>query len=189
MKMFVAYPNEDVNEYTPAAIDNIDSMLSREMMQLDIKERTSIQEEIHGVGSIQREETPEFVGNAIRELIEEINLRIPVSEKQAYLRSLEMTSSYVHTKQFRLRFLRAVLFDIPVAAKRLVKFLDIVLDLFGESLLQRPVRLSDFTKEEMKQLRLGRYQFTPFGDRKGRRILLIFPDATWEAIPPASRVS
>ena len=52
-----------------------------------------------------------------------------------------------------------------------------------------PVRLSDFFKKELQYLRLGRYQFTPFGDCTGRRVVAIFLDKEWEAVPSRIKVS
>jgi hypothetical protein len=65
------------------------------------------------------------------------------------------TTSYVNDINFRLRFLRCELFNVNKAAKRICFFLDLVLELFGNYALQRPIRISDFTKEEQKHLRKG----------------------------------
>jgi len=128
-----------------------------------------------------------MVSKALHDLAYELDYRIPPSEKQAYLRSQQLPNSYVQSKGFRMRFLRSSLFDIPQVARRMVQFLDLVLELYGVFALQRPVRLSDFSSNELQLLRLGRFQYLPFGDRVGRRILMCFPDEEWESFPPKAK--
>lgn len=170
----------------------LDKMLSNEMSQLDIKERTAMLEEIHGVHCTCPEETPEMVNRALADLAKELDNdnKIPVAEKKAYLRSKHIQGSYVHTKAFRMRFLRASLFEnIPWIAQRIVTFLEIASELFGEAVLKRPVCLEDFSKKELQLLRMGRVQFLPFGDRRGRRVFVWLCDEIWESFPTAARVS
>jgi len=47
--------------------------------------------------------------------------------------------------------------------------------------------LTDFTKEELKDYRKGRYQFLPYRDRSGRRIITIFPGEELENISGATK--
>lgn len=169
--------------------DEVDDLLSKELLRLNVNERTACQEEIHGVHCRSPVETPEMVSKALHNLTYELDYRIPPSEKQAYLLSQQLPNSYVQSKGFRMRFLRSSLFDIPQVARRMVQFLDLVLELYGEFALQRPVCLSDFSSNELRLLRLGRFQYLPFGDRVGRRILMAFPDEAWESFPPKAKVS
>ena len=59
--------------------------------------------------------------------------------------------------QFRLKFLRCELFDIQKTATRIINYLHIMLELFGIIALQRPVTLEDFTKDELRLFKKGRY--------------------------------
>eukprot|EP00537_Pseudo-nitzschia_pungens_P013409 CAMPEP_0172385344 /NCGR_PEP_ID=MMETSP1061-20121228/3016_1 /TAXON_ID=37318 /ORGANISM="Pseudo-nitzschia pungens, Strain cf. pungens" /LENGTH=543 /DNA_ID=CAMNT_0013114321 /DNA_START=612 /DNA_END=2243 /DNA_ORIENTATION=- len=161
----------------------VDEILSKELLQLSLKERTIRQEEIHGVTNAAQEETPEFVASCLHRLHVELENVVPDGEKQAYLRARSFPHSYVNTDSFRMRFLRSRYFDVPHTARCIVTFLGLTLELFGEKALQRPVRMTDFSNDELRALKLGRFQFLPFGDRVGRRILGIFPDETWESIP------
>jgi len=81
----------------------------------------------------------------------------------------------VNTAEFRLKFLRCELFDAKKAAARLVSFLDFLMDVFDdkEDLLLRPMRMSDFDKNEYIILKTGNFQLLPFRDRSGRRIVTI----------------
>mmetsp|Transcript_3028 Transcript_3028/g.7143 ORF Transcript_3028/g.7143 Transcript_3028/m.7143 type:complete len:487 (-) Transcript_3028:149-1609(-) len=165
-----------------------ESLLQEEMMKLSLEDRNKVQEEIHGVQSLAKEESPEFLRKSLRQLDFELKSdNIPLDERKAYLKSQELFANknkktYVNTDEFRLRFLRCVLFDIPLAAKHINRFLLVVSKLFGDYALQRPIRISDFSKEELREFRKARFQFLPFRDRagvRGRRILTVFPDEEW----------
>lgn len=166
MEVFDDYPREDPNY--------VDTLLSSELLQLSMQDRNAIQEEIHGVHCLAQEETPELLEQTLRKLDFELE-KLPTYETRAYQQSQGLPGTYVNTLKFRLRFLRCELFDAKKAAKRISFFLNAALDLFGEYALERPLRLSDFKKEELKYMRQGRYQWLPFRDRSGRRIVVIFP--------------
>ena len=46
--------------------------------------------------------------------------------------------------------------------EKIVKFLDVVLELFGEFAIERAVRLTDFDNRDLRYLREGEFQFLPF---------------------------
>jgi hypothetical protein len=188
----------------------VEELLMQEMMRLSHNDRNDIQEEIHGVKCLAVEETPELVERALYELACEVDERTPDHQKKAYLQSQQPPkelpehqrilhelhqleplpqSSYVNDVEFKLRFLRCELFDIPKSAKRMLNFLDLVLELFGDYALRRPIRLSDFTKEEMRHMRKGRFQIMPNRDRSGRRLSTIFPEHEHAKCPPLTKVS
>lgn len=173
-----------------------ESLLQEEMLKLSLKDRNSTQEEIHGVHCLSPEESPAFLEASLRKLDLELNgNNIPIDQKKAYLKSQELFASqnkptYVNSEEFRLRFLRCELFDVPTAALRIAKYLTLVLELFGEFALQRPIRMRDFSKIELREFRKGRYQFLPYRDRagtRGRRILSVYPDEEWEKISTGLR--
>ena len=192
----------------------VDGVLTEELMRLSVQDRNDFQEEIHGVRCLAPEESPQLIKESLELLQWELEHNIPVHEKQAYLRSqhppLHLTShknqkncrnpsnpaamnpnhTYVNSDGFRLRFLRYELFDVHKAALRICRFLDLALESFGDFALRRPIRLSDFSKHEMKHIRKGKYQYLPYRDRggvAGRRVLCVFPDEEWEAIAPYLR--
>jgi hypothetical protein len=237
----------------------VDELLSKEMLQLSVKDRNDIQEEIHGVKCLAVEETPELISNSLRELSDEIDRHIPASQKRTYLESLkpipttqrqrqrykskhsnnseddgpqpdmettrrhhpplssspspssdvtnnsssssicgndcddtnkqQQQLSYIHGDDFKLRFLRCDLFDVKKAAKRLVTYLDLLVEIFGAYALQRPICLADFSKEELRHMRKGLIQMMPYRDRSGRRIMIVFPEEEVSQIPPFVKVS
>ena len=160
----------------------VDRLHSRELLELSTEDRNALEEEIHGVRCMARDETPEFLQDSLQKLsmILESDHLIPQRNKQAYLRSQMMRRTYVNTDNFRLRFLRAAMFDVTEAANLMVKFLDTVVFLFGNTLLERPLRLSDFSKKELQFLRSGKVQFLPFRDRSGRRIIVLINPITYD---------
>jgi len=145
----------------------IDDLLSRELLEMSLQDRNAITEEIHGVQTLAPEETPEKLATALRDLQTEIN-KIP--SKVAFDRSQEFPNTYVNSPEFRLRFLRCDLFEVKKAASRMVIFLDILSELFGDFALRRQVQMSDFSREEMQVFRIGYQQLLPYRDRSGRRI-------------------
>ena len=187
---------EDLQKIDPNAIDKL---LTQEMMNLSLNDRNNIQEEIHGVKCLAIEETPGLVEAALRELAYTIDEQTPNNKKKAYLQSQNLKTienpmlpnrhalpcaTYVNDTDFRLRFLRCELFDVHKAAQRMLGFLDIALELFGEDALRRPIRLSDFSKEEIRYMKKGHFQILPNRDRSGRRILVVFPEHEASKCPP-----
>jgi len=163
----------------------VDNLLSKEFLQLSLRDRNAISEEIHGVLTLAPKESPQLLDAALVQLSEEIDL-IPDNSpiKAAYLKSQQQVclqeelefpnnknkNTYVNDRNFRLRFVRCELFDAKKAAIRMLKFLDIASDIFGEIVLKRPIHLADFTKEELKIMRFGVIQILPYRDRSGRPI-------------------
>ena len=153
----------------------VNGLLSKELLELSMKDRSAIQEEIHGVQCLAIKESPKFIQIVLFELsltLENDEIIQP-HKKEAYRKSQQLPKSYVNDNSFRLRFLRFTLFDVRKAAEKIVWFLDIVFELFGEFALERAVRLTDFDSRELKFLREGEIQFLPFRDRRGRRILVV----------------
>jgi len=182
----MAVEKEDMTT-TEAATTNtidpneIDQILSRELNNLDVRDRESISEEVHGVRCVALPETAEMLTESLSRLSEELDA---IYVKPAFDRSQKLghdaSGTYVNTKDFRLRFLRCELFDAKKAAIRLVSFLDFLMDIFegNEELLLRPMRLLDFTPHELAILKAGNFQLLPYRDRSGRRILTVILNIT-----------
>ncbi len=90
---------------------------------------------------------------------------------------------YLNDADVRLRFLRCENFDAKAAAKRFVNFFELALEVFGDFVADRPMRLTDFMETPKGGGRLKRYQlhakkafgnsmiqYMPFRDRSGRRV-------------------
>jgi len=147
----------------------VDEMLSRQLANLSFTDRNAISEEVHGVRNLAAVETPQIVEKSLWLMNTEIER---IEHKPAYHQAVYVLHSrWVHDRDFRLRCLRAERFDVVKAAKRFLKFLDLLLEYFGTDALMRPIRMSDLGKEEMEILRSGQYQLLPFRDRSGRRVI------------------
>lgn len=169
----------------------VEGILSKELYKLSLEDRNNIQDEIHGVCCVAPLETQELLQSSLARMDFELENVVPLDQKRAYLQSKTLTKqSYVHQDDFKLRFLRCELFDVPKAAVRMALFLDLLVDLFGDYALERPIKLSDFSKKELVEFRKGRFQWLPDRDRggvSGRRVWVLFPDRGWEEMPPRTR--
>ena len=159
-------------ELQPISMDPslIDNMLTHEMENLSFKDRNDIFEEIHGVASLDVEETPDLIQQSLMAMNMEID-RI----KHKYIAYTEATKSYnpfAHGMDIRLRFLRCDLFDVSEAAQRMMRYLDLTQELYGDIALIRPIQLCDLGNQEMEMLRDGEAQPMPFRDRSGRRLIV-----------------
>jgi hypothetical protein len=171
--------------------NDVDDLLSRELMQLSLQTRNNIQEEIHGVKCLAPVETPELLSSSLRRLEAKLD-QIPQSQlADAFVRAWQMGErSFVSTVEFKLRFLRKCLFDVNAAVDSIIEFCHKMQSAFGDAALQRSIVLHrDFTKRDIRLFKKGRYQLMPFRDRSGRRILVVLPSEEVEQMEPTLRVS
>lgn len=177
------------NEYTAEEECTMESVLERAnnlrsvaLMTMSPNGRTCIAEEVHGVSCMAVEEKTsqglpsEKLTSALWALDQFVHDQIPAHRKQAFLVAQKSPGgTYVNDPAFRLKFLRSKFFNVEEAAWLLIRYLDVVRELFGEICLSRPIRLQDIqtTKEERSALQSGCVQLLPFGDRAGRRILVV----------------
>ena len=164
---------DNTGVYHPLNMDPeiVDDLLTQEMDKLSFKDRNDIYEEIHGVASLAPEETPELIEKSLMEMAMEIDR---IKHKYAgYEKATGIPNNpYVHDMEIWLRFLRCELFDVPKAAVRMLKYIDLTRELYGEVALTRPIQLRDLGKLEMEMLREGDVQPMPFRDRSGRRLMV-----------------
>jgi hypothetical protein len=190
-EVFNKYANNPNTIITSNDTNDVEKILANEMNNCTIKDRTEIQEEIHGVHCMAPDETPELLTRSMEQLSIELDNddHIPQDEKCAYLLSRrlqqehELNTSYVNSIEFRSMYLRSELFDVKKAARRIVKALDFLLNIFGEyALMERKIKLSDFTKKELNLMRKGAIQLMPSRDRGGRRIIVAFPGYIFDSV-------
>lgn len=148
---------------------------ARELYEMNSDVREAVNYELHGVQSRAIPEDPAIIANALHLFQIEIDTQICPAHKQAYTRAVVgLNSNYVRTPEFRLRFLRAEMFDIKKAAIRYCRGLDYLLAGFGEQALLRQLYLSDLSREEERFLKKGLKQILPTRDRFGRRLMSHF---------------
>jgi len=162
-----------------------EEVLAEELRKLTFTERAEIEEEVHGVRCGAAEETPELIQRSLREFDTILNSRKESEPDNHLLRNVVRTSlldeteakaaaskCYLNDPDVRLRFLRCETFLVREAVQRFIKFLEFSRELFGDYIADRPMRLSDFTREEAKILQNSRTQPLPFRDRSGRRVFV-----------------
>ncbi|KAL3902963.1 MAG: hypothetical protein SGILL_010629 [Bacillariaceae sp.] len=155
----------DITRIDPRAVD---SMLANEIQQLSFQEREAVSEEIHGVRTLAPEETPEKIETSLRVMEQHI---ASISNKEAFEKAEINGSLYIQDREFRLKFLRANDFDAAKAAKKFIKYLDLLDKYYGVDALMRPLYFSDLREPELDLLRAGHMQLLGTRDRSGRRIL------------------
>jgi len=166
-----------------------DEFLSDELFKMNLEDRETIHEEIHGVRCAAPDESAAFLESSLEEFEKALGA-LPSHKTSSYRRCLaaarqrqqkqqqqkqqqQQQHNYaVHDRDFRLRFLRCELFDAPRAALRFANYLSFVNDLWGPVALEREIRFSDFTTEEAKIFRKGYYQLLPVRDQSGRRVIV-----------------
>jgi hypothetical protein len=129
----------------------VDELLSKELFKkLCFQEDDDFDDEINGIRCHAINETPALIQTSLRQLVYQLDVVVPNNEKQAYILSQEdeFAGTYINQIDFRLRFLRCELFDVKKAANRMTKFLDLGLELYGESILIRPPEFKDFNSIE-----------------------------------------
>lgn len=175
-----------VMEDPPSEFD-YEKILSQQLMNLKFNDRMKIEEELHGVGSRSVDETPEMVKKHLNEFDEELNKRKESDPSLRVLRNVIRISSstseksaksscYLNDPEIRLRFLRCELFIVDKAVQKMICFLEFVAELFGDYVADRPIRLSDFTRDEETTLMSSRHSYLPFRDKMGRRVLVALGD-------------
>ena len=161
-------------EISPQAVDDL---LTREIMNLSLQARNDIQEEIHGVKCLSPQESPALLLDSISRLNRQLAALSPSAHADSYRMAARFSDSFVHTAEFKLRFLRKHFFDVRLAAQNLCEYLHAIHSLFGNDALRRELCMHEnFSKEETRLFRKGYYQLLPIRDRSGRRILAVFPD-------------
>jgi hypothetical protein len=84
----------------------------------------------------------------------------------------QAVKKYIGQRSFLLMFLLSASGDPAVAAKKIVKNLQVKKALFGSDYLARDITLADLTEGDMAVLHSGCMQLLPQRDRNERRILL-----------------
>jgi len=117
------------------------------------------------------DETKEFLSRKIDALLEELD---SIDEKEAFELAMFMNPDYAVSKSFMTKFLRADRYDIHKTAKRIVKYWDRKVQLFGTEASFRPLELHDLKHEDMAAILLGGIRRLPDDDLSGRPIIMSY---------------
>ena len=142
-------------------------VIAEELNHMSLEERESVFFDVHGVSDAV-EESSEMLAKCLAEVDSKIS---KIRSKEAYDIAEAQNPSYVADHNLRLQFLRSVKFDTSWAAKKIVRFFDLKLDLFGNERLTKTITLDDFDDETMSCLQSGLCTILPLKDRAGRAIV------------------
>jgi hypothetical protein len=152
--------------------DDADALLAQAMAAMSVDEREQSIFDVHGVSDVIHEE-PSFVRAKLEDM--EMELSKITRGKEEYMQAEAQNKEYVICHKFRLKFLRAEIFNARLAAVRLVRFFEEKKKLFGPDKLTKEIKLRDLDKEDRKFLDRGVFQIVPQRDRAGRRIIIWMP--------------
>ncbi|CAJ1939496.1 unnamed protein product [Cylindrotheca closterium] len=160
--------------------DVVDSIIAAELSKLSVEDREKAYLDIHGV-SQPKDESPDLIQSSLMEM--ETAMK-ELANREAYDLAKSMDPHYVMNDEFRLKFLRADLFNAKKAAIRLCRHFQLKMDLFGADKLALDITQDDLGKEEMDVLYSGYGRILPQHDQTGRlvNVLIANPDHPTEAI-------
>jgi hypothetical protein len=165
---------------TATNAEAIEKLWAKERYEMSGGDREATSYELHGVVSRAVVETPELISKALQEFDIELNLLYnnnnnndnDNNNNNQSSSSPHASNTYIQSSTFRLRFLRAELFNITKSVHRYCICIELLVEYFGDFALQRQLFLSDLNKDEMKMLKEGTIQILPTRDTLGRRIMV-----------------
>jgi hypothetical protein len=154
---------KDENEDDPTAV------IAHAMNTLSVQEREQAYEDMHGVSAMVRE-TSHLIAESLHQMEYHIQR---IHHKPAYDLAVTIRGDYVHDPKLRLMFLRADRFDPELAAKRLTRFMDMKLKLFGhDRLCQGHIGIDDLDDDARFMVESGMIQILPSRDSRGRVVIV-----------------
>lgn len=85
------------NNTASIVYDDVDDLLTKELLLLTTKDRNAFQEKIHGVKYLCVDETPELLQHVLSKLADESEHKIAKKDKTAYLEIPKVISTVVTT--------------------------------------------------------------------------------------------
>jgi hypothetical protein len=159
---------KDMGDFDNDGGSNDMATIAKEMNELSVKEREQVLEELHGVAEAH-EETPEFVSNRMQSL-DKCLAELPKSSRKALDRALFFRPDLATDHKFKLMYLRATSYDPYQTARRIAKYYEDKLTLFGEKKLAKVINLEDLEDVDKKMFDLGCCVILPQKDNSGRPI-------------------
>ncbi|KAL3937388.1 MAG: hypothetical protein SGBAC_007499 [Bacillariaceae sp.] len=151
----------------------IDSFLASSMAQLNVQERETVLEELHG---IRNNDNPESNPDSVDQMLRLLDMHLQnVKGGSIYETAEAIDRASVTSRRFRIMFLRANRYDPQAAAAQVIKYLELKRSLFGQEKLTKQITMSDLNEDDKDYLESGTVQISTKRDRSGRGILTIFP--------------
>lgn len=164
-----------VMKTTPSEVVVDDTLLAKELNELDFEERTKVFEEVHGVvrdhANPERDD-PQFVEQKLLEMRQQLQ-SMPKAHRRAWDKAVFYRPKLATDKSFHIMFLRADRYDAALAAKRCAKYFTHKLELFGEEKLVQDITLQDLNEDDMECARNGSFCILPLRDTAGRSVWFV----------------
>lgn len=149
------------------AVQEVDSLIARDMFNLSLREREEALEDVHAIR--KSEEDPNFVNSRLVDLEAALS---SIKGNSVYAEAEKMSESFVRNRHFRVMFLRAEHYDVIKAAERLLKFFEKKKRLFGATKLVQRITMEDLSPDDMDTLVAGEGQISAHKDAAGRPIVM-----------------
>ena len=124
--------DELIGELKNADHADLDAILANEMTQMSIAEKSKNIEKIHGVEDPEVVEDPQMMEEKLQQLDKCVSEITDKSIRDAYDRAYYISPEYVMDPKLRLVILRCENWDPICAARRLLNYYDLKLELFGK---------------------------------------------------------
>ncbi|KAL3932678.1 MAG: hypothetical protein SGBAC_010738 [Bacillariaceae sp.] len=143
----------------------IEDFLAAEFSQLSAEEKTKALSDMYCV-----EDLNENPGMAQQSLVD-FEIRLQNGMFPIYEAAWNQNRAYVEDPLFRLKFLRANMYDVSKSVNQLVNFLGHKATYFGLDKLARDITLHDLNQEDMDLMLSGFYHIQDGEDQSGRVVV------------------
>mmetsp|Transcript_1713 Transcript_1713/g.3719 ORF Transcript_1713/g.3719 Transcript_1713/m.3719 type:complete len:223 (-) Transcript_1713:961-1629(-) len=162
-------PKKNHHDTSKPEMKQIEDLLASEMHRLTVQQRAEAFDDVHCVGE-ELEETPEMIQKSLADFEEAVQKE----QNPIYEMAMNQNRSYVEDPIFRLKFLRAKLYDVGEAVRNMFIFLQVKAKYFGHDKIARDISLDDLHEEEKKLMLSGLFHIQDGRDPKGRVIVHLF---------------
>ncbi|CAJ1947099.1 unnamed protein product [Cylindrotheca closterium] len=159
-------------------MDIAEGIIAAELNGLSIQERVTALDDLHCVGQGE-EDDPEMIQSALDKFEEEVLM----ANHPAYNLAVMKQNPYVEDSEYRLRFLRATIFDVKKAVRHMLSLLQYQAEYFGVDTLGRKIVLSELKKEEAMLMLRGIHHYSMQTDRNGRYVTYVFSNTLLAGVP------
>lgn len=150
--------NQDKEEMKQA-----EDLIASEMNKLSMKEISKALDDVHCVCEDLNEDD-----EMVERLLADFDERIKAQCNPTYELAASQDRTYVEDKAFRLKFLRANLYDVKRSIRNLMIFLQYKATYFGPDKVGRDIELSDLNQEDLDLLTSGLFHMH---EESGRIVL------------------
>mmetsp|Transcript_40308 Transcript_40308/g.97339 ORF Transcript_40308/g.97339 Transcript_40308/m.97339 type:complete len:520 (+) Transcript_40308:97-1656(+) len=146
-----------------------EDFLTSEFNQLSEEEQTKALNDLYCVGE-ELSENPNLIEKSLAEFEQQLrNGNFPIIQT-----ALKQNRSYVEDASFRLKFLRANMYNVAKSVNQMVNFLGHKATYFGVDKIARDITLEDLTQEDIELMLSGFYHIQEGTDQGGRVIVYMF---------------